>query len=105
MGVSVRRRAMRENERISWRDVRSRGLTRYLLVTGLGKAGISFLAVFGSLDYVTRYGFGDASVSHVASRFLLWVPGAVVVGLLFAIVLWLVMNQAYHKSQDPSPRS
>ncbi len=96
---------MREDERIRWRDVRSRGLTRYLLVTGLGKAGISFLAVFGSLDYVTRYGFGDASVSGVVSRFLLWVPGAVVVGLLFAIVLWLVMNQAYHNSQDPSPRS
>jgi hypothetical protein len=97
--------AMQDDERTRWGETRSRGLIRYLLFTGVGKAGVVFLAVFGTLDYLTRYGLRDASASHVASRLILWVPGAVVVGLVFAVMMWLIMNQQFNKSDNSGSHS
>ncbi len=90
---------MRDDERKKWGETRSRGLTRFLLVTGLGRAGAAFLVVFGTADYLSRYGYANASVSHVVSRLALWLPGSAVVGVTFALFFWLVMNQQYSKGE------
>jgi len=64
-----------------------------LLVVGLGRAGLAFLVIFGGLDYLTRYGAAcdTALVSHVVG----WVPGAVVVGIIFGLFYWLIMEKQY----------
>ncbi len=87
----------RSNEAKAWEQTRSRGKMRFFLISGVGKAGIAFLATFGGLDYLTRYGiaYSSAFFSHVAG----WLPGSVVVGLAFGVFYWLIMEKAYKASQ------
>ena len=96
-GGSVGRRWVTDDERESWGRTRERGLFRYLVVTGLAKAGVVFWTVFSTLDYLTRYGLGSIEPFPLGAirHFAAWIPGSVAVGLIFAIFRWLIVNQRY----------
>jgi hypothetical protein len=74
-------------------------------VTGVLQAGLAFWAVFSSLDYMTRYGFAlvQPVPSAVAWHFARWLPGSLLVGVVFAAVFWVVLSknyQAYRRERD-----
>jgi uncharacterized BrkB/YihY/UPF0761 family membrane protein len=90
----------------AWEETRDRGALRFVVVAGLLRVGLGFWALFASLDYLTRYGFTliDPAPQAIAWHFARWVPGALVVGLIFAACYWVVMSKqymAYRREQQP----
>ncbi len=76
-----------------WKRTRSRGMLRFLLVAGVARAGAAFFVVFSGLDYVTRYGL--VYNTALASNFAAWIPGSLVVGAVYGLFYWLIMEKQY----------
>lgn len=87
---------MTRDEIERWERTRERGLLHYMVVVGVGRAGIGFFAVFAVLDYLTRFGFEYTPV--LVPHVLKWLPGSVVVGAIFGFFLYRIMDKRYRES-------
>lgn len=87
---------MTRDEVERWERTRQRGLLRFVVVSGVGKVGLGFFALFAGLDYLTRYGFEFTPVFF--THLLRWLPGAVVVGAVFGFFFFRSMEKRYRES-------